>query len=262
MSWAWFTGLFDSYNRVARIYPALLALAPVIISIAVSNPKLVENIPDGLSTLVVVAAVTYLLASLARSRGKATEARLLTKWGGWPSTQLLRHRDGGIDSVTKARYHAALSDLCPDLRFPTINEERLDPRRADDIYRSATKRLIEARRDPQYILLHHENAAYGFRRNLRGLKPIAILVAVVAVAVTAGNWLALTPAWSLASLVYTAGEYPQLPWLCLFDVSCCVLVVLVVDDNFVAQAAREYAEALLRTLDRPAPALGGQTTSA
>lgn len=171
------TRLFDQYNREARLYPALIASAPVLWTIAVLAPQVFTDWPKGTVTVVLCGCLLYSAASLARHQGKRLEPKLLQLWGGWPTTTILRHRDSRIDSLTKRRYHSELERLCPGLKMPSCDEEAAFPEKADEVYRSATKRLIEARRGAKYQLLLSENASYGFRRNLLGLKSAAIAVA-------------------------------------------------------------------------------------
>ena len=97
MSLSALTKLFDNYNRVARLYPALLALAPILCSAIVVFPSLVANIPRSTAAAFGLPCLAYFLASLARSRGKMIEERLLANWGGWPTTVMLRHRDNRIE---------------------------------------------------------------------------------------------------------------------------------------------------------------------
>lgn len=250
MTWAWLEKQFDSYSRTARVYPAMLTLAPIIWSAVVLYPSLVSSIPNSTGFLVATASLLYFLASIARSRGKFAEAKLLKAWGGWPTTLLLRHRDRTIDKVTKARYHRALSKLCDGLKFPSEPDETNAPDDADEIYRSATRKLIEHRRGKQYDLILKENASYGFRRNLYGLKPAALCLAALAASVTAAVWWLVTLAplgWP--SIAKSAIAYPHFPVLVVADLGYSALWLWAIRAPFVFQAGREYAEALLRTLD-------------
>lgn len=245
--------LFDSYNRVARLYPAVLTLAPLLWTLAALFPSLlVANIPSGIFTAFGTACLLYLFASIARSRGKSVEERLLRDWGGWPTTTLLRHRDPTLDRFTTARYHARLQALCPNLRFPSPEEEAQWPAEADAIYRSATKRLIEMRRGPEFRMLHAENASYGFRRNMLGLKPMAVLIAIVAASIAGVIWWHGLPAHSETSEAVRA--YLEQRWylyaLAALDLAYVILWLVMIRPNFVAQAGREYAEALFRTLEQ------------
>ena len=241
---------FDRYSRVARLYPALLTLAPLICSAILIFPDLIGDLKKGVASALAASCLFYLISSFARSRGKLIEARLLEQWGGWPTTILLRHRDTLIDAHTKARYHAELNALCPGLVLPTVVDEGAAPADADAIYRSATKRLAETRRGPAFKMIEDENASYGFRRNMLGLKPIGLTIAVMAIAVTAfGWWSTVPPSITKAVLVSATENYPHLPVLLAVDVGFFLLWAAMINAKFVRQAADEYAMALFRSLD-------------
>ncbi|MCU1317510.1 MAG: hypothetical protein JWN63_2832, partial [Candidatus Acidoferrum typicum] len=153
---------------------------------------------------------------------------------------------------TKTRYHQALTALQGVGNMPTANEENADSIHADNVYRSATKRLIELRRGPKYELLEYENASYGFRRNLFGLKWIGVAIAAVAAMVTSLVWWAsLTKPIDITALEKSIVIYPYLPVLFAADIGYLALLGLMIDRQFVRQGADEYASALLRTLEQP-----------
>ena len=252
MNWADLSKVFDSYNRVARIYPAAVAFAPIIWTAAAFG--LVPDIKSGVVAILVFGCVLYFFASLARSRGKVLEEDLIRGWGAWPTTLFLRHRNEHLDKVTKGRYHEALAKLCK-LKLPTPDEELADPGAADDLYRSATKKLIEARRGPSYRMLHDENASYGFRRNLLGLKPIALVVGGLAATATGiAWWSGLPQPTTLPSAFVAFKAAPLLGILFALDLVYLVLIATVVRRPFIFQAAKEYTDALFKTLDAPATA--------
>ena len=244
------TKYFDSYSRVARLYPALIVLAPVAWSAIALFPGIVDSVSHSAMFAISAACLLYFLTSITRSRGKLAEVKLLKRWGGWPTTNLLRHRDPVIDPITKARYHAALADLCGGLSMPTPAEEAADPNRADDIYRSATKKLIEKRRGPEFGLIHGENASYGFRRNLYGLKPVALVETALAVFFTGAAWWLITPQpYTRLSVAQSVINYPHLPLLIGVDIAYALVWLWAVNAAFVLQSGKEYGEALLRSLD-------------
>jgi hypothetical protein len=243
--------LFDAYNRTARVFPALIALLPIGWT-ALAFGFVPPNLGAGVVALLVTGCALYFFASLARSWGKTLETKLRQEWGTWPTTLFLRHRDNRYEKPTKARYHAALAKLT-GLTLPTEAEELNDPSGADEIYRSATKQLLELRCGPQYELLHSENASYGFRRNLLGLKRIAISVAVAAAIVSGLGWwvgLQLPQTMPTAFAAYKAA--PTLVNLTGLDLVYMGVMATVVRRPFVYQAASEYTDALFRTLDGPA----------
>lgn len=168
----------NTYERKARLYPALLVLAPILVLVAGVYGVALELKAAGVGLLASF-GVFYLLAAITRELGKRKEEALFKAWGGKPTTQLLRHRDSTIDPITKARYHAFLAKHMA-ISFPSQAEEEENPAGADDVYQSATKWLLERTRDKKiFEILFEENIAFGFRRNCLGIKPFAVVICVV-----------------------------------------------------------------------------------
>lgn len=189
----------DPYDRQARLYPALLAISPAVLTATCLYGAHASVFTSGVAILA-SCGMMFWLANLARDRGKTLEPELFRAWGGKPSVQLLRHGDTRIDPVTKQRYHAALGRMMQiDLPSPEI--ESNEPARADAVYESATKWLLEKTRDTRHFsLLFKENISYGFRRNMLGAKPYGASIAIAALL------------WALAaSGLAQAGE--SLPYL-------------------------------------------------
>jgi hypothetical protein len=241
--------LFDSYNRIARVYPALLTLSPIAWYVIAFGNDFGSNVGKGVLGLLICSAALFLFSSVARFRGRAVEARLIAKWGGWPTTSLLRHRDKSIDPTTKSRYHAELSKICKT-PLPDPSKESASPDECDGIYRSATKALIESRRGSEYKMVHDENASYGFRRNLYGMRPIAILVWSVVAALTIGTWWLLCEG-IVSGTVAIEIFRRDLAWIAVtvLNIIYISMFSILVTENFVRQSAIAYAEALLRTLE-------------
>lgn len=243
------SNLFDSYNRIARIYPSLIALAPILLAVVSIFPTVIERMSHSAAFAFFAACALYFLASLARSLGKRAEVKLLGRWAGWPTTILLRHRDTTLDAVTKTRYHLALKKLT-GLALPNVFDEAQDTARADEIYRSATKKLIELRRGSEFSLLHNENASYGFRRNLYGLKPLVLVEILILLVLTSfGWWLVIPQPYSWVGLTQSIATYPQFLAMLTMDFAYLLVWTFVITPNFVFEAGREYGEALLRSLD-------------
>jgi len=119
------------------------------------------------------------------------------------------------------------------------------------IYRSATKRLIEARRGKQFQMVEDENASYGFRRNTFGLRPAAVGISAVAAVTTGLIWYAaLAKPLDLTTFAQSVTTYPYLPILLATDLVYMAIFIFLINRHFVRQAADEYALALLRTLDQ------------
>lgn len=166
----------DSYERRARLAPALLATIPVMGAwIALTGTDF--TIQGSAIGLMASAGVFFMMGSIARELGKRLEKDAFASWGGKPTTLLLRHGDATIDPITKARYHRVLSRRL-GIPFPTVAQERDFPAVADKAYIAGAQWLLDQTRDQKvFAILLNENIAYGFRRNGLGLKPYALLIA-------------------------------------------------------------------------------------
>ena len=168
----------DPYDRQARLYPALLCLLPLLVSVALLYAPNASAL-TGAVTIAVSCGGLFLLMNICREMGKRLEDKLYLDWGGKPTTQLLRHRDPTIDFVTKRRYHAFLATKI-NAAFPDAEQEKSDPSKADDAYQSGARWLLDHTRPDggkKFDLLFRDNVTYGFRRNALGAKPFGILVA-------------------------------------------------------------------------------------
>jgi len=206
----------------------------------------------GVVTLAVSCGGLFLMTNICREMGKRIEDRLYREWGGKPTTQLLRHRDGHIDSVTKHRYHAFLAARI-NAAFPDAEQEKSDPAKADESYQSGARWLLDHTRPDggkKFDLLFRDNVTYGFRRNALGTRPLGIVVAI-------GCLL-----WTLAKERVLVGEGGRIvDWSVLSHLSSPAIaslaasgVMLLVWVFFFTKtslrtSAFSFAEALLRTCD-------------
>jgi hypothetical protein len=168
----------DPYDRQARLYPALLCLLPLLALIALLYAPYVSAL-TGVVTMAISCGGLFLMTNICREMGKRLEEKLFREWGGKPTTQLLRHRDNAIDSVTKRRYHSFLAAKINAV-FPDAEQERSEPAAADEVYQSGARWLLDHTRPDagkQFDLLFRENISYGFRRNALGVRPLAIVIA-------------------------------------------------------------------------------------
>ncbi|MEU7944144.1 hypothetical protein AB0C50_05630 [Micromonospora taraxaci] len=237
---------FDSYSRRARIYPALLAVLPVaLISALLTNNKPLV----ALSPILLSAGTLFLAGNIVRVLGQRTQQRLIVKWDGMPTTKLLRFREAQ-NSVMLQRRRQALEVLF-GAPLPTRRQEAANPQKADEAYIAATRCLITHMRSRpgQFPLIDHENATYGFARNLLGVKPLALVVLTASVAADAVIYLRDGLA---GPLVVVAGLHVGLATVWLFFIR----------PAWVRQAAETYAERLLEALDLPSgPASNEQNPS-
>ena len=221
----------DAYVLRARLFPATLAVLPLtLVALLVVPPGLLAKVlPFAFS-----AGVVFLLTQWVRDRGVKLQDRLLERWGGWPTTSMLRYT-GSLDHEVVLQRRRRLLEEVTGITLPTAADEATDPA-AEAVYHAATRALVsKVRARPGAERVQDENVAYGFRRNLLALKPFGLALTGIALAVDA-FWLApLAPIAALAC----AGAH--------------LLIVLawitVVTPDFVHRQARVYAQRLFETLE-------------
>lgn len=225
-----------SYAVRARLAPAILLVLPLGLACTVWFGEGWAAI-GLLSTGVVVFALALLSMHFVRDRGKAIEGQLISEWGGSPSTTLLRHRDPTLNAITKGRYHARLARLVAPLAVPSAEDEAQNPDAADRIFESCAQLLRERTRDAkQYSLLLDENASYGFRRNMLGVRSIGLGTAIAGLAVCAVKvWFARVTGDASRSAMLAAG----------LNVVLTAVWQFLVTPAWVRQASTEYAKRLL-----------------
>jgi hypothetical protein len=158
----------DPYDLKARVFPGLLVALPLLVPLLwVFGPK--NPYLTTLLGLVGSCGALYWLASITRLRGKRLEEKLVAKWGGMPTTLILRHRGTFLDPTTKVRYHAEIRTKL-GIVLPSADDEAADPISADTLYIGVTRQLREATRGAKHALLLTENIAYGFHRNMLAMR--------------------------------------------------------------------------------------------
>jgi hypothetical protein len=252
LSWSLSNLGFDAYERRARLYPGLIAIFPAIAVPLVLLPHTVfGNFGKMFIAAIAYVGLFYLLTNIARTEGKRIEPRLLQSWGGWPTTILLRHSDNTIDIHTKQRYHGSLAKLAPNLPLPSVASERRNLSKADDVYRSLTKKLLEKRRGEKYRLVSDANAEYGFRRNMLGLKPWAIGVGGIVAGLILLVWWFPYRAYPISELILETDLGKRWKIYLLFpgDLAAISFWIFYVRESWVRQSAFDFAHALFRTLE-------------
>jgi len=235
----------DPYERKARLAPGLLVALPLLVPlVCVYGAR--HPVLTALVGLLGGCGAMYTLASVARVRGKKLEDELVRDWGGMPTTMALRHRDVTLDSVSKRRYHEAITSKL-DIAMPSVDEEAADPAKADDTYVGATKRLRELTRSNKSLLLK-ENIAYGFHRNMLAMKPVGIVTCGLGLmyGFVLAEVLRLDPvAVSLGSLAH-----PGLAASMTLVISLALLAawLLYFDSDAVRRVGFAYAERLFECL--------------
>lgn len=231
----------DKYSLKARLYPAFIVLFPAFI-VSVYYITDFEKYRHYATALASLGFLTFLLAQLGRDRGKKKETVLFNKWGGKPTTRLLRHSDNHLDPVTTKRYHELLSKLLTDMKLPTNRAEKSNIHQADYIYESCSKFLIAKTRDTEkFPLLFNENINYGFRRNLWGMKNLALLV--LGGCIVVHGYLSTERFTTTTSL--SAKDWVLLCFIILVG----IFWIFTITKNWVHIPAISYAERLFETLE-------------
>lgn len=232
---------FDAYSLHAQWAPVLFAIAPL----AIAAPAVI-GVEGYAGSAAMLACLPPMLAKTARDLGKKLEPSLWASWGGPPTTRLLRHRDRTVSEITKARYFAVLARTAGIVR-PIPAEEAADPDAADEVYASAGDWLRPTTRaHAGTSLVAAKNAAYGFARNLLGVRRI-------------GFALAVATALCMAALAYHRWNVPDADFSGSAVASsiaavCAALWIIGVNAGSVRSAADAYALALLECCDTlPSP---------
>jgi len=231
----------DRYDRNASLYPAFLSLLPIFVVVALWMPD-VWTLLGGLVSIAVGCGLIFLLAQIVRYLGRRMEARLGDRVGRARSAAMLSHSDTHVAIDTKLRYHRYLSNH--GIRLPDREMEANDPAAAKQAFRSAVDWLLEhTRPNAKALMLHNENIAYGFRRNLLGMKPMAITLVVIALA---GN----------AFLIFTKADHSLRiagGIVELFLLLTLIAWLLVVRAAFVEDASLAYAQRFLAQCEDTKP---------
>ena len=192
--------IFDPYTFRARIQPAIVVVLPlgfVMFALLPGHPFFVT----AFFGLLGAAGGASVLAQVGRELGRKKEPNLWKSWGGPPTTRLLRHRCLPGDPTLAPRLRQQVEEWI-GYPLPTQEEEEAFPEWADTKYEEVVTSLREATRDTsRFPLVFAENANYGFRRNLWGLRPIGTAVAVVLFLIS----------WTLLSLAIWGRPWPE-PW--------------------------------------------------
>ena len=232
---------FDKYTLNARLKPALLAFAPACLTIASLFPEKFLGW-DLLVGVITTFGLTMLLENIARDMGKKKEPVLYEQWGGKPTTTMLRHNGSPLGATLLSRYHDKLKALT-GINLPTDGEEKENPEAADQAYDVCVGFLRENTRDTNvFKLVHAENIVYGFRRNLLGMKPLGIVIAILGILVL--GW----PVYQ--SIAQSTDIRPIAVIAAILNLIMLAIWVFLVKPTWVKKAADTYARQLIAACEQ------------
>lgn len=229
--------IFDAYTLRARIFPALVASAAVIVGIVAIIPW------DRLSWAHAIASaavpiILYVVADIARQLGRKLETKLYKKWGGKPSTVMLRHTESDLADAQSKAFHLSFLGKKIGATPPTEAQATADPAAADVFYERCGNWLREnTRSTKKFGLLFAENITYGFRRNLLAVKCLALvadfglILAAGAYALFARPELDSEPAFKAIVIALSAAAHVLFMWR-------------AISERNVHEAAKSYARQL------------------
>lgn len=164
---------FDAYSIRARLFPAIIAAAPALAALTLLISWKTFELSNLIASLGVL-VLLWAIADFSRARGRAIEDKLYAEHGGMPSITMFRRNDSTIDAGSKDRYRALLADKI-GVAAPRAAEEAGDQAAADAFYGQCGNWLRQNTRDTKkFSILFGENVTYGFRRNLLGVKAVAL----------------------------------------------------------------------------------------
>jgi hypothetical protein len=245
-----FLKIFDAYSLRARLFPAIIAAAPALAALALLISWKTFELSNAIATVAIV-VLLFAIADLARARGRAIEPMLYKRQGGKPSIVMFWRNDPTIDDALKERYRIFLADQL-GVAAPTAAQEAADQAAADAFYEQCGVWLRQHTRDTKkFHLLFGENVTYGFRRNLLGVRWLAIalnliVVVICLVLLSRSNWNWAAPLGQRTIVVL------------LIAAVHAIYVSAVVRETAVNDASRAYGREMILSCesflkDGPAP---------
>ena len=220
----------------------LFVALPIGLGVAVWFPNEVQGW-GWLAGVATACGLTYFFAETAADAGRRKQPGLWQEWSGSPTTIHLRHSTSPLNPHTLARYHDKLSNLRPDLKIPTREEEQADPPGANSSYESCVDYLREATRDTgAFAMVFSDNVNYGYRRNLWAIKPAGVATCIAGMIACAAR---------VIHQRRTGGDEYAAAAAC--GAACMVILLLfatVVTKSWVRQAGDSYALRLLAALEK------------
>lgn len=171
---------FDAYSIRARLFPAIIAAAPAFAALALLISWKTFGLSNTIASLGIL-VLLYAVADLSRNRGRRIQSEIYQEQDGKPSIIMFRRNDKTIDAGSKERYREFLSRKL-NVAAPTLDDELANQDLADAFYDQCGVWLRQNTRNTKaFPILFGENVTYGFRRNLLGVKALALWLNAIVV---------------------------------------------------------------------------------
>lgn len=228
----------DAYERRCRLAPGLLALVPVAVTIVALGIRDAPVVSAAISILS-LASGPVLIASIVRRKGLAAQEFLWTKWGGPPTTDLLRTRQGPSGVVQRDAWRQAV-EIATKVPLLSPRAEKSNPDRADETIELAVAKLREATRTDSFPLIAAENRNYGFERNFYAIRATGRMIALICIVVIG----------AAIAVRLNGGRHPSAPNAYVLGVVINPLVLIgwfaLPSEGRVRVTAEKYARQLLQ----------------
>ncbi|MBN1603153.1 MAG: hypothetical protein JW915_16210 [Chitinispirillaceae bacterium] len=240
-----FGKLFDEYSLSARVRPAFFTVLPVVLLIFYRFQE-TRGWGGAIATFIISFGVIAFIANQLSTRGNIIQKKLYEKWGGAPTTIILRHSDKTFDKHTKQRLFDIVSNKIGNVVQPTKDAEVGNPTEADETYRSIAQYLKEHTRDTKkFPLVFKELINYGFARNMFCIKSIGVIITCFSIS------LCLFLIWYIdleKALTFSISSLAKIPYLS-FGLLAVLFVLLLswafwVTEEWVKIRGFCYAKAL------------------
>lgn len=232
----------DAYDRTARLAPAYIALFPISVLVVALFGG--EDWWDRIVALLIAAGLPILLADMVRHIGKSKQIELWERWGGSPTTQLLRHHPATGNAVRNNNHtlrgvRRAHVERITGLALPTAGDERKRKKKADEVYDAAIA-LVRPRANER-SLVARENRLYGFWRNLYGGRGFVALMGLLGVMSSVALYLFdHFDTYSVALGWVVLDGIVGIAWM--------ILAWRVITEEAVKRAANNYATEVMQVL--------------
>ncbi|MGD1107366.1 MAG: hypothetical protein ABR865_09990 [Terracidiphilus sp.] len=263
--------LGDRYTREARLAPAFLSVFPILLLLMSSFTGLRSAIP-ALLTLLCVFGVVRWISHIARGIGDKEEIKLFRKWGGKPTTSMLRFATNrtnaksldvsdqilhllheappatNIEQLINDRKGPNFPDQGDDAAAKAIHDQDKRADKLDSLYEPVVAWMRENSRNS--VLVVEEEISYGFQRNFFALKGFALACGVVSFLIEA-RAAHLGWKWTWPFINPVPAPIVAVILVVLFAYVICVLSF--VTNNSVKVQGFIYARALLDSFYGAAP---------
>lgn len=222
---------FDTYSFRARFIPVVIVFLPLGLSLGRYLPTGTVT-HDLLGGTLGAIAIAFLLSQIARDAGRKKQPELFHTWGGTPSVLMLGYRTTTLPPLFLKEVHQKLTQLSSSLIFPSgCEDEEADPSQYEPSFEAGSEMIRERLRDQKMV--NKENISYGFRRNLWGMKRMAIALMLLSFSI---NGIQL---W----IDYKSDSSFSFPMFIPLIVNCILstIWIFVVNPQWVKQMAFAYA---------------------